>query len=226
MPHVPDLNHDAHDLELIVEHAAGDASGARLDAATALVTSCAACAELHADLRAIAAAMPQLPVPSRTRDYRLSPQQAAALRPSGWRRLLAALAAPKLAFTAPLGTGLAALGIAGLLVTSTPALFGGGGTSAPAAGSQERVDTQITGPSAAPSVDNAVPAPSMEMTVAASDAPRDAQGEPPGTLDGAFTKAAASAAERPVAALSGALLAAGGLLVFLRLFARRFAARS
>lgn len=120
MPHVPDLAHHTHDLELVAAHAAGDTAGARLASAQSLLASCASCAELHADLRAISAALPGVPARPRTRDFRLTPGQAAALRPRGWRRVVAAFAAPRLAFTAPLGSGLAALGIAGLLVAAAP----------------------------------------------------------------------------------------------------------
>ena len=57
-----------------------------------------------------------MPARTRTRDFRLTPEQADALRPAGWRRLLAPLAGPRFAFAAPLGGSLAALGIAGILV--------------------------------------------------------------------------------------------------------------
>ena len=118
MPHMPDSHHDTHDLELVAAFAAGDATGAGLESATALVASCSDCAALHHDLRTIAAALPAMPAPVRPRDFRLSPEQAASLRPSGLRGLLAALASPKLSFTTPLGTGLAALGVIGILVAS------------------------------------------------------------------------------------------------------------
>lgn len=121
MPHVPDLrSHETHDLELVAAHAAGDAVGADLATAESLLAACASCAELHADLRAIAAALPAVPARPRRRDYRITPEQSAALRPTGWRRVFGAFATPKLAFTAPLGTGLAALGIAGLLLAAAP----------------------------------------------------------------------------------------------------------
>ena len=108
-------DHAAHDAVLVAAYAAGDAEGPGLEAATALVAGCADCAALHRDLRAIAAALPELPAPARTRDFRLTPGQAASLRPSGWRRLLAPFAGPRFAFAAPLGSGLAALGIVGIL---------------------------------------------------------------------------------------------------------------
>ncbi len=62
---------------------------------------------------------PALPAPARTRDFRLTPEQAASLRPAGWRRLLAPFAGPKFAFAGPLGAGLATLGLAGILVAGS-----------------------------------------------------------------------------------------------------------
>jgi hypothetical protein len=121
MPHVPELQaHDTHDLELVAAFAGRALDGRALEEATVLVARCTACAELHADLRAISAAVPALPVPPRRRDYRLTQEQAAALRPSGWRRILAAFASPRFSFAAPLGTGLATLGLAGLLLAAMP----------------------------------------------------------------------------------------------------------
>ncbi len=129
MPHMPDSHHDTHDLELVAAFAAGDATGAGLETATALVATCADCAALHDDLRAIAVALPALPAPVRTRDFRLTPAQAASLRPTGIRALLAAFASPRLSFATPLGTGLAAIGLVGVLVASGGLPVGGGATS-------------------------------------------------------------------------------------------------
>ena len=131
MPH-PSASHADHDPLAIAAYAAGDATGPELDDALALVAACPDCAALHHDLRAIAAALPALPAPVRTRDFRLTPEQAASLRPAGWRRLLAPLAGPRFAFAGPLGTGLATLGIAGLLVAGSVGMPLGGAASAPA----------------------------------------------------------------------------------------------
>ena len=120
MPHLPDHQTD-HDPQLIAAYAAGDAEGADLERARDLVAACDDCAALHLDLRAIAAAMPAIPAPARTRDFRLTPEQAASLRPAGWRRLLAPLAGPRFAFAAPLGGSLAALGLAGVLLAGAAA---------------------------------------------------------------------------------------------------------
>ena len=114
----PDLRpHADHDPSLVAAFAAGDASGSELGEATALVAACAHCATLHRDLRAIAAALPAMPVPVRTRDFRITAEQAAALRPRGFARLLAPLASARFAFAGPAGTGLAALGIVGILLS-------------------------------------------------------------------------------------------------------------
>jgi hypothetical protein len=117
MPADPRL-HATHDAELVAAYAAGDATGADLAAAGDLVAGCAECATLHRDLRAIMAALPAMPVPVRPRDFRLTPEQAAAIRPpSGLRRLLAPLAGARFAFAGPAGAGLAALGLAGILLS-------------------------------------------------------------------------------------------------------------
>jgi hypothetical protein len=123
--------HADHDPLVIAAHAAGDAEGAELDTALALVAACPDCAALHHDLRAIASALPTLPDPVRSRDFRLSPGQAASLRPSAWRRLLAPLAGPRFAFAGPLGTGLATLGIAGFLVAGAVGMPIAGSAAAP-----------------------------------------------------------------------------------------------
>ena len=136
MPHVNEL-HEQHDQILVVALASGDLAPADPDRTTAqaLVDSCADCARLHDDVLAIARATKALPPAARTRDFQLSPEQAAKLRPSGWRRFVAGLAAPGSVFSRPLGMGLATLGIAGLLLGTLPSVSVGlgGAASAPAA---------------------------------------------------------------------------------------------
>ena len=132
MPHpastVDPAAHATHDTVLVAAYAAGDAAGAELEAATDLVAGCPACAALHHDLRVIAAALLVMPAPRRPRDFRLTPGQAASLHPAGWRRLFAPFAGPRFAFAAPLGSGLAALGIVGVLLAG-PGLPMGGSTA-------------------------------------------------------------------------------------------------
>jgi len=180
MPHLPD--HRNHDQSLIAAHAAGDAEGSDLDQARDLVAACAECAALHHDLRAISAALPAMPAPTRPRDFRLTPEQADSLRPAGWRRLLAPLAGPRFAFAAPLGGSLAALGIAGILVA--------GAASTPVANvsgeRQSATSPYAAAPaSAAASQGAPAPAPSAEpdrlvLPAAASENPA---GAAPGMVD-------------------------------------------
>ena len=87
-------------------------------AAEALVAACAECADLHADLLALAAATRAMPTPARPRDYtpdrRPMPRACGA---AGWRRLVAAVRRRRgTSFSRPLAVGLTTLGLAGLLV--------------------------------------------------------------------------------------------------------------
>jgi hypothetical protein len=161
MPHLPD--HEIHDPELIAAYAAGDATGPALDTAAALVATCPGCAELHRDLRAIAAALPAMPAPVRRRDFRLSAGTAASLRPTGWGGFVALLAGPRFSLAAPLGAGLATLGLAGLLLGSGGLPLAGSAsqaqapavdTAASAAGgagaASQPSPVAVTGPAGAP----------------------------------------------------------------------------
>lgn len=127
MPHVSEFHvtpdHDGHDRLLVAALAADDLNATDRDHALELIRSCAICAELHDDLIAIARATAAAPAPSsRTRDFQLSPADAARLRPSGWRRLLGGIGAVRLATSRPLGVGLATLGLVGLLIGNAPVL--------------------------------------------------------------------------------------------------------
>ena len=166
MPHLPD--HVTHDPELIAAYAAGDAAGPALDQAADLVASCTECAELHRDLRAISTALPELPAPVRPRDFRLTPEQAASLRPAGWRGVLGGFAAPRFRLVAPLGTGLAAAGLAGLLLASPGGLL-----------------PRATGEAASGSAPSAAGAPAVQADQASGAAASAAAGAQP--VDGVAT---------------------------------------
>jgi hypothetical protein len=175
MPRPDARLHATHDPELVAAYAAGDATGPQLAAAEARVASCAKCATLHRDLRAIMAALPAMPAPVRPRDFRLTPEVAASLRPSRFRRLLAPFASARFAFAGPAGAGLAALGLAGILISGglgIPALPGlGSAASTATTTSADRQapsgpDIQGLSETAAP-----VPAPSTAPSVAASSVP-------------------------------------------------------
>ncbi len=125
-------SHPAHDSYLIAQLAADDLTGPDREFAERLVAACPRCADLLADLRAIASATADLPAPVRPRDFRLTPADAARLR-SRWRRWLGGLAEPRFSFAQPLGAALATIGLAGLLLTVLPSItfLGASTTSAP-----------------------------------------------------------------------------------------------
>jgi hypothetical protein len=204
MPHLPDSQHPDHDLELIAAYAAGDATGPELDRATALVASCTDCAALHHDLRSIAAVMPAMPAPARTRDFRLTAEQAAELRPKGIRGFLATLSGPKFSFATPVGTGLAALGIVGVLVASGGLPVGSGGTAAP---QPESAALEAPGAvaSPAPEAQGAYAAGAQPAASAAASAGSDTSGEvAPAPSDVALKAAAEPAATQTTAIEDGA----------------------
>jgi hypothetical protein len=137
MPHVSDVrvtSHDHHDPMLVAALAADDLAGTDRDQAIALTRSCVECATLHDDLRALARATASAPPPiaARPRDFRLTPADAARLRPSGWRRLVAAASSSRVIFSRPLGAGLATLGLVGLLVGNVQLSMGSSAGAAPA----------------------------------------------------------------------------------------------
>jgi len=194
--------HATHDTLLVAAFAAGDATGAELETAVALVAGCPGCAALHGDLRLIAAALPAMPTPRRSRDFRLTAGQAASLRPAGWRRLLAPFAGPRFAFAAPLGSGLAALGLAGLLLAGTGLPLGGSSAGA--------IPAAAPAASAAPTAEDGF----VSMAAASAAPAPEAQGPvtaPAGNTGAAATAGpAATAAPAPTAGPAGALAPAGG----------------
>ncbi len=146
MPH-PSEQHAQHDHLLVVSLAAGDLTGNDRDRAAAQIAACAECALLHDDLLAIARATAVLPAAVRPRDFQLTPEQAARLRPGGWRRFIAAFASPRLAVTRQLGVGLTTLGIAGLLVSTIGSMslgLGGLAAGAPAAAPADQRELMST----------------------------------------------------------------------------------
>jgi hypothetical protein len=234
MPHIPDIHaHADHDLELIAAYASGDTTGADLDTASALVAGCAECSALHHDLRAIAAALPAMPAPVRRRDFRLTPGQAAALRPAGWRRLAGWLAGPRFAFAAPLGAGLATLGLAVLLVTGPGLSIGLGGAASADRMSNGAADT--TGVAAPEMASHAAsPEPQFGAAIKSSPAPSAVDGR--GSVTQPQVAATAAPGSVPVttadtgtgglspAALAAALaLVVGLVLAAGRILARRLA---
>ncbi len=125
--------HAAHDPELIAAAVGGAIDPSERRLIDERLSTCSACAELHADLLAIASAQRALPTPSRPRDFRLTPADAHRLRPRGFGAVLAAIGSSRDAFSRPLAVGLTTLGLVGLLVANVPS-FGLGGAASASAG--------------------------------------------------------------------------------------------
>jgi hypothetical protein len=111
--------HARHDRLLIVRYAAGDLDGPDLEQARAQAGQCADCTALAADIKSVQTSLAALPAPKRTRDFRLTPEQADELRGSAFDRFLRRLAMPKLALLRPVAGVGVALGL-------TIAAVGGG----------------------------------------------------------------------------------------------------
>jgi hypothetical protein len=126
--------HGSHDELLIAAFAAGDLTGPQRDRARGLIESCGSCRSIHADLVVLSRVTREAPpaVPPRSIDFRLSDEDARRLsRP--WQWLAGWLAGPRGRVTQPVAAGLATLGVAAILLSSTPmSLPASGGAAAPA----------------------------------------------------------------------------------------------
>jgi hypothetical protein len=211
----------------------------------AQIAACADCADLLADLVALQTILPATSTPARPRDFRLTTEDAARLRASGWRRVLGFFGSARDNVTQPLAVGLTTLGLAGLLVATLPTMFGAGGAAmapqsvgapvndgaAPAAG--EAYGTERLGATAAPSGAAAAspaaasPAPASPAP-APSVAPEDEifAGADPQDLEAQRDIAGDAAIRDDATGLSTLFVVAGMLLIAgLGLFGLRWSAR-
>jgi hypothetical protein len=179
--------HDLHERLLIVRFATNDElqpdEAAR---ARALMAGCAACAALSLDVQTISRATAVSLTAARARDFRLTPEQAAAARGSRIRRWLARLSTPGMGTLRPLAGAAVALGMLLVVVGGGLSGFGTGsitqtnGTAGMAIeGSQEA--TPADGPlataaegapvaaPAAPSAARAAPSAGPAASAAAAD---------------------------------------------------------
>lgn len=175
-------DHASHDTLLVASLADRTVADRERAVAETLVATCSLCATLHSDLVALTAATRSLPTPTRIRDYRLTPDDAVRLRPSGWRRLIAAFGSPRDVFSRPLAVGLTTLGLAGLLVASVPAILTGGSAASAPATRDQLFQATGEGPGEAASPDGdvlnpvgaAAGTPPMDRSAAAAVLPSNA----------------------------------------------------
>ena len=190
--------------------------------ASALVASCPDCARLATDIAAISAAVATEPVPPRRRDFRISPEQARALRGSPFQRLMRRFALPSSGGALrPLATGALSIGLVLVFVGSVVPSPSTAPEAAPAAqvdaGLREAADDALASkvapsPASEPAqVDTIGGAESMtmQMTAPAEVAPSPAAGDLSGqAMDAAAPEPDARALDRSVAVGSPAPAAA------------------
>jgi hypothetical protein len=120
MDRTTSASHPSHDEMLIARFYGGDVDDSERARAIELMADCADCADLFADLGAISEASAAMPVPARPRDFTLTEEDAARLRSKrrAWKAIFG------LGLRRSLGGSLAALGLAGLMLTSAASLLG------------------------------------------------------------------------------------------------------
>ena len=106
--------HRDHDELLIVRAAANDAAPPDDQLARRQLAACEDCRALFEDVAAIRAATVAdvLPVPTRPRSFRITPEELERLRTPVWRRWLGRLGSPSFDLVRPLATVVAGLGLA------------------------------------------------------------------------------------------------------------------
>ena len=119
--------HSGHDELLIARLYGDDVDDAERALALDLMADCRECAELFADLGTIAVATADVPVRTRPRDFTLTEKDAARLRHQrrAWRPAILGAGLRR-----SFGGSLAALGLAGALMTGAVSLLGGAGSTA------------------------------------------------------------------------------------------------
>jgi hypothetical protein len=109
--------HDQHDALLVAQLAAGDSLAAtQMGEAQALVSGCADCATLAADLGTVSRVVAREPVPPRRRDFRIDAVQAERLEGNAFTRLLRRLTLPSTRLLQPAAAGVLSLGLALVVV--------------------------------------------------------------------------------------------------------------
>ena len=93
--------HRRHDRLLVTRFAMDDAYPSETAEARQLIDSCAECAALAADIRALSSSMSQLPDAKRTRDFTITAEKAEELRGSRISRWMRGLATPKFGMLRP-----------------------------------------------------------------------------------------------------------------------------
>lgn len=169
MPNTHSLSaeHRRHDRLLVARFAVGDAAFGQEHEAQELVSRCSECAALAADIAAISKSVARMPAPSRSRDFRLTTEQADQLRGSILDRWLRTITGSGWTMVRPVAGVALSIGLVMSVVGFLPVLGSGNsgrpGTDAlqgPVAGGQptpesspggRNSDVPVSAPSAGPS---------------------------------------------------------------------------
>jgi len=220
--------HPGHD-RLRIAAAADRRSGPLPALTSALLAACTECARLHADLVALATALPGAATPRRTRDYTLTAADAERLRQRGLRGWLARIGSSRDGLTRPLAIGFTTLGLAGLLAATIPTVLplGSGAGAAPSDASREVSAAASAAASAESLAMSAAPSPADDGEVFnGTDSSDPAPAATPNVGDTAALPAEEIAVREDPSGVSTLAVIAGLLVIIgLSLFALRWSAR-
>ncbi len=198
----PGAEHSKHDPLLIARYAARDVDAADMQVAERIVAECTDCAALVADLRVIARSVAAVPTPRRPRDFRISPEQAAAVRGSFLERILRRIAMPGTAVLQPFAGAAVAIGLVLVVVGGTlpgtssapmaraPAPYAAESASSARPGAEvdagEPGASAVAGDSIGPAASEAAPSPYLGAPeLDAESAPLVTEGASPAAAEGA-----------------------------------------
>ena len=138
-------DHRRHDRLLIARFAAADSYPTEIEEARTQIAACSDCAALAEDIRALSRAVAKVSTPARTRDFRLTVEQADKLRGSWFERLMRRFAGPGLGTLRPVAGVALSIGLVMAVAGALPSF-------APA-GPASDAELGFPGPSAAQEVD-------------------------------------------------------------------------
>ena len=121
--------HNRHDRLLVARFAAGDLEGNLQHEGQELVRRCSECAALAADITAISKSVAKMPAPRRTKDFRLTTEQADHLRGSRFDRWLRTITGSGWATVRPVAAVALSVGLVMSAVGALPLLSAGAAAS-------------------------------------------------------------------------------------------------
>jgi hypothetical protein len=136
---------------LVARFAVGESLPGEAEEGHRLVSSCTDCGRLAEDLGLLRTSLAAMPAPVRTRNFRLTPEQAERLRGNALERFLRGLAAPGLTMLRPVAGVALAMGLTVAVVgAALPLAASPGAASAPEAPTRTLVDRATAAATATP----------------------------------------------------------------------------